>query len=301
MTLLLVFLLGFFTAAVPAPSPLDARITAIASKVPATFGVAAMDLETGRRVALRGGERFPMGSVFKFPVALIFLQRVDAGEFSLDASVTIQPKDFSVAVSPIRDKANGRPITLTWREILTALLRDSDNTAVDYLLPKLGGPQGVTARLRTLGVQGLRIDRSEREIAVDLDKPGGVARYATDPRDTSTPDEAIDLLRRFQRAEDGLSPASHALALKLMIDTTRGNNRIKALLPAGTVVAHRPGTMPGTANDIGIITSADGTRHVVMAIFTKAAKVEELEPRERAIAAIAKAICDDFWQAGQTH
>jgi beta-lactamase class A len=80
-----------------------------------------------------------------------------------------------------------------------------------------------------------------------------------------------------------------------MIDTTTGANRIKALLPKGTVVAHKTGTMPGTANDIGIVTSADGKRHLLIAVFTKSATTEKLDDCERAIAEIAKAICDDFW------
>jgi beta-lactamase class A len=237
-----------------------------------------------------------MGSVFKFPVALAFLPRVDKGDFALDGAVTLEPKDLCpVGFSPIRDLAKGKPVDTTYRHLLTAMLRDSDNTAADFLLAKIGGPSAVTERMRALGVQDLRVDRSEREIGADLDQPGGVARYATDPRDTATPDAAIELLRRFVRGEDGLSAESHALARTLMIQTTRAHNRIKGLLPRETVVGHRPGTMPGTANDIGFVTP-DGKRYVLIAIFTKASKIEDLEARERAMAEIAKAICDDFWQ-----
>jgi beta-lactamase class A len=282
--------------AVAAPaSDLNGRIAAVAAKTPAIVGVAALDIETGRRAALRADERFPMGSVFKFPVALAFLQRVDAGEFSLATSITIEPREFSVGFSPIRDNAHGKPVALTYGELLTAMLRDSDNTAVDVLLPKLGGPGGVTRRLRATGIPGLRVDRSEREISADLGKPGGASKYAIDPRDTATPHEAIELLQRFYRSADGLSASSHSLAMKLMTETKTGENRIRALLPPGTVVAHKTGTMPGTANDIGVVTSADGKHHTLIAVFTKASTIESLGPRERAIAEVSKAICVDFW------
>src|SRR5690242_16928051 len=122
-----VFLSILVAALIAAPNTLDARIAAIIAKVPATVGVAALDLETGRRVSIRGGERFPMGSVFKFPVALAFLKRIDAGEFSLDTSITIQPSEFCpVGRSPIRDNAKGQPVTMTYAAILDAMLRDSD-------------------------------------------------------------------------------------------------------------------------------------------------------------------------------
>jgi hypothetical protein len=58
--------------------------------------------------------------------------------------------------------------------------------------------------------------------------------------------------------------------------------------------------MPGTANDIGVVTSADGKRHVLIAVFTKAATTDNLDVRERAIAEISKAICDELWGDGRT-
>jgi beta-lactamase class A len=284
-------LLFFITSVAHARADaLQERIAAIVAKTPATVGIAALDVESGRRFALRGDERFPMGSVFKFPLALAFLERVDRGEYSLDAKITIPPSQFAAGWSPIRDRAHGKAVTLTYREVVAAALRDSDNTAADVLLAKLGGGAVVTQKLRSLGVTAMRVDRSEKQMAVDLKQRGGVEKYAADVRDTCTPNAALELLRRFARAEDGLSPASHAFALQMMTDSTTGPKRIKALLPKGTSVAHKTGTMPGTANDIAIITSADGKRHVLLAIFTKAATVETLDARERAVAEIAKAL-----------
>ena len=262
----------------------------VAEHAPATVGVAAVNLETGKAVRIRAGERFPMGSVFKFPVALTFLRLVDQKKFNLDAKVTIPVSSFGPGFSPIRDHANGKPVTMSYREIVAAMLRDSDNTAVDFLLPKIGGPAAVTKRMRELGVDGIRVDRSEREMANDLAKEGGAARYAVDPRDTATPDAMVALLRKFQRREDGLSATSHALAMKLMLDSTTGAKRIKWSLPTGALLAHKTGTMPGTANDVGIITSPDGRHHILIAIFTKAGTVDDLEPRERAIAEMAEAV-----------
>lgn len=277
-----------------ASGDLAGRIQPILAATPATVGISVVDLDTGRRFAIRGGERFPMGSVFKFPVALAVLQRVDRGEMKLADPVVIQPSEFAPGFSPIRVGANGAPVSTTVGELLTAMLRDSDNTAVDALVPRVGGAKAVNAVLRTLGVTGIRIDRSEREMAEDLEAPGGVARYAADERDTSTPEAMTALLTKFHRGEDGLSAASHALAVELMTKTTTGSHRIKALLPAGTVVVHKTGSMPGTANDVGIVTSPDEKHHLAIAIFTKAGDSDRFDDREHAIALLAKEIYDDF-------
>src|SRR5687767_15814639 len=75
----------------------------------AVIGVTAIHLESGRRVSVNGMERFPMASVFKFPTALKVLRRAETGTFSLSQRITIEPDDFSLGYSPVRDKANGTP------------------------------------------------------------------------------------------------------------------------------------------------------------------------------------------------
>ena len=280
------FLALLALAAATATTTLPQQLSTIVANVPAVVGVAAVDLKSGRSVSLRGDERFPMGSVFKLPVALEFLRRVDRGEFRLADSVTIPVSAFAPGFSPIRDRANGQPVTMTYADILAAMLRDSDNTAADFLLPKCGGAARVTQCLRELGIRNIRVDRSERQMSDDLHAKGGITRYAVDARDTATPNAAIELLRIVERGGEGLSPASHALVLKLMSETGTGPKRIKAGLPPGTRFAHKTGTMPGTANDIGIVMD----KRILVVVFTKGAKTDSIDAQESAMSAIARAV-----------
>lgn len=255
----------------------------------AVIGVAALHLEEGTRFEVRPRERFPMGSVYKFPIAIAVLHRVDRKTLSLDQRVTIDPKDFSPGWSPIRDRAYGHPVTLTIAELLREMVSVSDNTACDALLRLVGGGPAVTLRLRQIGVTGIRVDRLEREMAADLGKPGGVDAYARDVRDTSSPAEMLELLVRFWRGEDGLSHDSHAMLVEWMSDSMTGARRIKTALPPNARLAHKTGTMPGTVNDVAIVTMPDG-RHIAIAIFTKS-RVETTEAAaEKDVAAIARAI-----------
>jgi beta-lactamase class A len=257
----------------------------------AVIGVSAVHLESGRRVSVRGTERFPMGSVYKFPIVLTALQRVDAGTLKLDQKITIAPKDFSPGWSPLRDGAKGKPVTLTVRELLRYTVSISDNTACDNTLQLLGGPAAVSKRMAELGVPGIRIDRPEKTIAGHLNEPDGRKLYASDPRDTAAPDEMATLLVEFWNRRDGLSKASHDLLMQWMIDTPTGARRIKSAVPAGSVVAHKTGTMPGTVNDAAIVTSPDGKNHIVLVIFSKAGTSPE-KKREDDVAAVAKKV----WQ-----
>lgn len=269
---------------------LDAGVKRLASTIDARVGVAAIELENGNAFWFRAEEAFPMASVFKLPLAVTVLRRVDSGALKLDQTYTFRQRDFSPGHSPIRDRARGKPVTLTLRELVTAAVSDSDNSAGDFLV-RLVTPAAVTQRMRELAANGIRVDRTEKAIIASLSRPGGVARYAADRRDTASPVAMARLLRSIYERTDGLTPLSHELLVSVM---TKSANppRIGKLLPKGCTVAHKTGTMPGTMNDAGIITSPDGKHHFALVIFTKAARHSSERKRERVIAQIARAIYD---------
>lgn len=268
---------------------LAAALTLPPQKSDAIIGVTAIHLESGRRLSVRNSERFPMGSVYKFPIALTVLKQVDGGRLSLERMVTIEPKDFAPGWSPLRDRANGRAITLSVRDLVMHMVSNSDNTASDALLALLGGPQVVTTRMAELGFSATRIDRSETQMAAELKRDGGPERYAVDVRDTTTPDAMAELLVAFFHKRDGLTPASHDLLMRYMIDSPTGPHRIRAAVPKGSIVAHKTGTMPGTTNDVALITLPNGD-HIALAIFTKGSKRDVTAEAEEDIRAITRTV-----------
>src|SRR3954469_3510023 len=111
-------------------------------------------------------------------------------------------------------------------------------------------------------------------------------------RNYARPAAAIELLRSLHEKR-GLSDSSQALLLKYMTESKPGAKRLKGLLPAGTVVAHKTGTsgtddkgMTAATNDIGIITLPNG-KHVAIAVFVSDSPTDE-ETREGVIAKIGK-------------
>jgi beta-lactamase class A len=117
-------------------------------------------------------------------------------------------------------------------------------------------------------------------------------------RNWAQPVAMAGLLRAFHLGK-GLSPASRALLEDLMIHGSRGNNRLKGLLPADAVVAHKPGTsgtdsgLTRATNDVGIITLPSG-RHITIAVFVSDSPASTAV-REGVIAKMAKAAWD-YWR-----
>jgi beta-lactamase class A len=117
-------------------------------------------------------------------------------------------------------------------------------------------------------------------------------RFGEDPRDTSTPDAMVDLLAMIH-AGKGLSRSSREYLLNSMEESRSGPRRLKGLLPSGTPVAHKTGTIAAAINDVGIITLPGDAGHVAIAAFVYTFHRTEWR-RERTIAEVARLVYDYF-------
>jgi len=308
-------------AARPSAPVFTTPLEPIAAEAGGVVGVGILHVESGQRVSMRGGERFPMASVYKLPIAIAFLRRVDTGQASLEEKISYEPSDLrpGLAGSAINARARSGAATAAARELLSAMLIESDNTASDLILRLAGGPEAVMAGLRQAGVEGVDVSRPEGRMLLDYwgvasppppsewslatfgrlrgtltagQRRAAAERFASDPRDTATPDAMAMLLARLRKGEL-LSPASTAFVIDTMARATTGPGRLKGLLPAGTVVAHKTGTGGDTAgvncctNDAGIVTLPGG-EHLAIAVFVRSSG-RPTAARERAIARIAEA------------
>ena len=237
---------------------LEQQLSSLVAGKSADVGIAALDLNTGEAVSIKGDTPFPMASTVKVAVAALYLAQVDHGQRSLD------------------DKINGQSA----RSLMARMLIHSDNRATDMLIKDLGGPQKLHDWLQDNGITGLRVDRNIAQLL-------SAKRDLWDRRDSSTPVAMVDLLRRIYKAEL-IKPASRNYLLDLMAQCQTGKNRMKALLPSGTPVEHKTGTLDGLSDDVGFITLPDG-RRVAVAIFTRGGS-----NRPATIAEAARTIYDGF-------
>ncbi|RYF91987.1 MAG: serine hydrolase, partial [Caulobacteraceae bacterium] len=145
---------------------LDKGITQLADRIDGRLEVAVQNLDGGEIWARNAEQTFPLQSVFKAPLGAAVLSEVDARRLSLDEQITIEDMELSPPLSPISQAWPGRK-TYTVRELLVAAVRDSDNTAADVLMRKIGGPGALKSWLVEKGIIGLRIDRYERELQVE--------------------------------------------------------------------------------------------------------------------------------------
>lgn len=204
------------------------------------LGVFAVDTGSGKTLEHRADERFLMCSTFKGMLAAQVLARVDQGKESLQRSIPYTRKDL-IFTSPTTLANVGRG-SMTVGELCQATVELSDNTAAILLMRNAGGPEGLTAFMRSLGDTVTRSDRYEP-----------MSNQYSGELDTTTPRAIVGNARNIL-AGDVLSPDARQQLEDWMIACRPGRNRLRAALPAGWQAGDRPGTsVERQTNDYAIV------------------------------------------------
>ncbi|WP_318871651.1 serine hydrolase [Sinorhizobium meliloti] len=90
--------------------------------------------------------------------------------FLLGDRLTIRRDDLSVNIQPIADIVAERgSFETSIGDLVSRAVVESDSAATDVLISHLGGTKAVQAFLDEAGLQGIRIDRTERELQTETD------------------------------------------------------------------------------------------------------------------------------------
>ncbi|MEV4204405.1 class A beta-lactamase [Nocardia salmonicida] len=237
--------------------PATATFADMETKYGARLGLSVVDTASGATVDYREGERFPMASTFKGLACGALLQAHPLSTGYFDQVIRYTAADI-VVNSPETEKHVDTGMTVT--ALCDAAITQSDNTAGNMLLRLLGGPEGFTAFLRTLGDTVSRLDRWEPELNTAI--PG-------DERDTTT---AAALVANYRALVVGTAlpePERNQLATWLKASKT-GAKRIKAGLPTDWIVGDKTGSPAyGSALDVAIAWPPNRAPLVLAVLTTK--------------------------------
>ncbi|NZA25634.1 serine hydrolase [Luteimonas sp. SJ-92] len=118
-------------------APLETAVREIDGDMPGDFGVYVRRLgEDAGTLDRAGDRRWYLSSTVKVPVAIAVLERVDAGELSLDRELVLAESDFVDGAGDMLAQEPGTGFSIA--ALLEKSLRDSDSTATDMLIRLLG-------------------------------------------------------------------------------------------------------------------------------------------------------------------
>ena len=255
------------------------------------------------------------------------LDMADAGRLDLSETAAVRNDDLAVFHSPIRQSVAAQgSFTTSYADFISRALTQSDNTANDMVLRRVGGPDAVRRVLARKGFADIRFGPGERPMqsaiaglewrqsyalgdtffevrkTVPHDvRAAAFDAYVDDPVDGASPVAIASALARLE-AGDLLSDTSTTRFLGWLGEVKSGPNRLKGGLPEGWSIAHKTGTgqvldivEPGQPadqagyNDVGILTAPDGSVYTVAVMIgrTHVSIPERMEMMHGVVRAIA--------------
>lgn len=227
-------------------------IEEIAAEIGGVIAVAVRDISRGRALDLRPEEVFPSASVIKVPILVELMARVEAGELRLDQRVRLRDADRvdGSGVLPMLHEG----LELTLEDLAHLMITVSDNTASNMLIDLLGCDR-INARLAGLGLTRTQLQRKFYDFEA---REKGLDNWATAA-------ELADLLVGIERREVVSAAASERMLA--IMKRQQFDGKIPKLLPPGTEVANKTGTISTANHDIGIIYAPDGP--LALAVLTR--------------------------------
>jgi beta-lactamase class A len=298
-------------------SILKAEIEDTIQRARGAVGVAVKHLESGTEIVVNGQNTYPMASAYKLPILVELYYQKAAGTLTLDDRIEVMPSDLHIGSGVMIALFDPPGVQLSIRNLINMMMRVSDNSAADILLNRVGAAK-VTARMKALGLNTIRVDRSTQEMILDqsgldysrygtlpvrqvrkmLDEiDGPTAARANDQfnkteKDVAKPADMNAILEKLYRGEI-VDRATSDEIIEILKECQTGFTRLPGLLPSDTVVAHKTGTIGGSINDSGIIFLPYNAGHLAITVLMRDARASTAD-RERVIADIARYAYDYF-------
>jgi beta-lactamase class A len=301
---LLFALLAPTGAAVQDPSwaTLRGQLQARVGRHHGKVGLVLLDLGTGDSLSIRGDEPFPTASNIKVPVLIELFSQIQAGRIRLDDPVAMLDVD-RVGGSGILQLFDA-PLRITMKDAATFMISQSDNTATNLIVDKLG-IRAVNERMDRLGYHHTRlwakVGRS-RTTSIDPDSSRVWGLGVTTPR------EMARMFVSIYRGEAVSRDASEKM-IAMLREQAWGYNEIPRYLPAGAVAAHKTGSVNASRNDCGIVYAqrpegknvsdppGTGGRDYVLCVFTTDNEDQSWKPVDNAAEVLIGDLSRLVWEA----
>jgi beta-lactamase class A len=282
------FLLALFSQVrQPGAAQLQQRIQSIiaADAAHPEVAVAVLPLDGRDVVLIDADTSFHAASTMKVPVMIELFRQAEAGRLSLDEPLAIKnefrsivdgsPYQLSVGDDSDADVYKHIGGTMPLRELCEAMITVSSNFAANLLIERLG-VENIKATVTALHADGMHVLRGVQDQKA-FDK--GL--------NNSTTAAALGTLLLAIAKGQAVSPKADA-DMAAILKRQKFNDGIPAGLPAGTVVAHKTGTITKIHHDAAIVY---GPRPFVLVILVRGVEDQKVS------AALMAAIARETWSA----
>jgi D-alanyl-D-alanine carboxypeptidase (penicillin-binding protein 5/6) len=213
-------------------------------------GIAVKHLKTGETYEYKADRPMPTASLIKLPVMITTYEAVDKGKVSLTKMIELKKED-QVQGSGILTSHFSPGTKISLRDAIRLMIVYSDNTATNLVLDQLGLP-ATNECMERLGCPDTKINSKvfRRDTSIAKDRSAKYGLGSTSARDMVKLCEVL-YEKKVVNKDACKEMLSHLYACDDKLKVPR-------LLPTGTKVAHKTGSVDHSRTDAGIIETPSG-------------------------------------------
>jgi beta-lactamase class A len=264
------------------------RLAPLAKAHQGKVAVAVKNLETGESYYLHADEPMPTASLIKVAVLVEAYLQADEGKIKLTDPVVLHDSDKVPGSGVLTDHFSDGA-TFPLRDAVRLMVAFSDNTATNLVLDRVG-VAAVDQRMETWGFPHTRINAKVFRGSTTSVDPAATKRFGLG---STTAREMVGLFEEIALG-DRLRPALKQAVLG-HLKKNQDAYKFTSLLPPGTVVAHKDGSLDDARTDAGVIYTPGGA--VALCVLTNDNKDQRWRPDNAGnvlCAQVAKEVYDYF-------
>lgn len=234
-------------------------------------GIIVKDLSTGWEILINQDSLFRSGSLVKIPIMAVCFSAVNEDKLKLNETLTLKATHKVLGSGRLKDTPPGTELTIA--ELIELMIQDSDNTATNMLIERLGFGY-LNDCFKKLSLKDTNISRRMMDFK---------SRKEGKENFTSASDLAYLLEEIYN---ERLIKKIYSQMCLEFLKGQKIRDRIPAKLPKYTVVAHKTGLERGICHDAGIVFGPKGdflivvlTRHTHKSAKLAKAFIREIASR----------------------
>lgn len=216
-----------------------------------TPSVYVWDYETQNYVDINASKSFAAASIIKIPVLIDLFKSIEAGQLTLEEKLPLTEYYRTEGSGNLQFKAQNSMYTID--ELARRMITDSDNSATNMIMAKIGSMTDVNQAIRNWGLKNT-------ELQTWLPDLKGTNRI--------TAREMAQMLYNIDDNDKFLTDTSRNKIFEYM-GNVKNNRLIEAGLGQGAKFYHKTGDIGTMLGDAGIVTTPTGKKYIVVILANR--------------------------------
>lgn len=209
------------------------------------------DYETQNYVDINASKIYATASIIKIPVLIDVFKSIEAGQISLTDKIPLTEYYRTEGSGSLQFKARDSEYTID--ELARRMITESDNSATNMLMAKVGSMTDVNQSIRDWGLKNTEVQT-------------WLPDYAGTNHTTAR--EMADMLYNIDENDKFLTEASRTKMLDYM-GHVHNNRLIQAGISPDAVFLHKTGDIGSMLGDAGIVIAPNGKKYIVVILANR--------------------------------